>query len=100
MYVISNLQFYSEVKAAAIPVLGKLVTDCETKEVKEKARAALESIVRDPQGVPTVLLVPLVLALAAAAPYCPQNYLEDGKCFSFIKLVLYYLKTESKCFWK
>ncbi|XP_014225659.1 lisH domain and HEAT repeat-containing protein KIAA1468 homolog [Trichogramma pretiosum] len=65
------------VKAAAIPLLGKLITECDTRDVKDKARGALESILRDPSGIPDVLIVPLILAIAAAAPYCPQSYLED-----------------------
>ncbi|OXU27774.1 hypothetical protein TSAR_009523 [Trichomalopsis sarcophagae] len=67
----------ASVKAAAVQVLGKLVTESKVRDAKDKARLTLETIVRDPQGVPSVLAVPLVLTLAAIAPSCPQNYVED-----------------------
>lgn len=74
-------------------VLGKLVTESDVREVKDKARLTLETVVRDPQGVPSVLAVPLVLTLAAIAPYCPQNYVEDGNCYStIIPLKMYEVK--------
>ncbi|XP_014219882.1 lisH domain and HEAT repeat-containing protein KIAA1468 homolog [Copidosoma floridanum] len=65
------------VKSSAVQVLGKLITESDAKEAKEKARLTLETIVRDPQGIPADLSVPLILTLAAVAPYCPQNYVED-----------------------
>ncbi|XP_011504966.1 PREDICTED: lisH domain and HEAT repeat-containing protein KIAA1468 homolog [Ceratosolen solmsi marchali] len=65
------------VKSIAVQVLGKLVTESDAREAKDKARLTLETIVRDPQGVSPDLAVPLILTLAAVAPYCPQNYVED-----------------------
>ncbi|XP_012276159.1 lisH domain and HEAT repeat-containing protein KIAA1468 homolog isoform X2 [Orussus abietinus] len=65
------------VRAAAIPTLGLLVTECTAREARDKARLTLETIAREPQGVPSALAVPLVTTLAAIAPSCPPNYLED-----------------------
>ncbi|XP_033223376.1 RAB11-binding protein RELCH homolog isoform X2 [Belonocnema kinseyi] len=65
------------VRAAAIPILGRLVTECGSKEAREKARLTLETIAREPQGIPSSLAVPLVLTLASIAPNCPQKYVED-----------------------
>ena len=65
-------------KSAAVQVLGKLISESDAKEAKDKARLTLESIVRDPQGVPADLAVSLVLTLASVAPYCPQSFTEDG----------------------
>lgn len=55
------------------------MTESDAREAKDKARLTLETIIRDPQGVPMTLAVPLVLTLAAVAPYCPQNFIEDSK---------------------
>ena len=80
------------VRAAAIPILGRLITECGAKEAREKARLTLETIAREPQGVPPSLAVPLVLTLAAIAPSCPQNYIEDGKIIfynKFSRLIIY-----------
>lgn len=74
-------------RAAAIPALGRLVTECGAREVRDKGRLTLETIAREPQGVPSVLAVPLVSTLAAIAPNCPQHYIEDGE--SVILLILF-----------
>ncbi|XP_043287266.1 RAB11-binding protein RELCH homolog isoform X2 [Venturia canescens] len=65
------------VRAAAIPALGRLVTECGAREARDKGRLTLETIAREPQGVPSVLAVPLVSTLAAIAPNCPQHFIED-----------------------
>ncbi|XP_046607039.1 RAB11-binding protein RELCH homolog isoform X1 [Neodiprion virginianus] len=65
------------VKAAAIPALAHLVTECGAKEARDKARLTLEMIAREPQGIPSSLAVSLVTALSSIAPNCPQNYTED-----------------------
>ncbi|XP_012259710.2 RAB11-binding protein RELCH homolog [Athalia rosae] len=65
------------VKAAAIPALARLVTECGAKEARDKARLTLETIAREPQGVPSSLAVPLVTALSSIAPNCPRHYVED-----------------------
>ncbi|XP_031826270.1 RAB11-binding protein RELCH homolog isoform X2 [Nomia melanderi] len=65
------------VRCAAIPSLGRLITECKVKEMRDKARLTLETIAKDPQGVPSPLALPLVSALAFIAPNCPQNYIED-----------------------
>lgn len=53
--------------------------ESSVREVKDKARLTLETIVRDPQGIPAALAAPLVLTLASVAPYCPPNFVEDGE---------------------
>ncbi|XP_024935495.1 lisH domain and HEAT repeat-containing protein KIAA1468 isoform X2 [Cephus cinctus] len=65
------------VRAASIPALGRLATECTAREARDKARLTLETIAREPQGVPPSLAVPLVSTLATIAPNCPQNYVED-----------------------
>ncbi|KAG7187845.1 hypothetical protein KM043_016879 [Ampulex compressa] len=65
------------VRAGAIPSLGRLITECKVREARDKARLTLETIAREPQGVPPALAVPLVSTLAFIAPNCPQNYIED-----------------------
>lgn len=49
------------------------------REMRDKARLTLETIAKEPQGVPPTLALPLVSTLAFIAPNCPQNYIEDGK---------------------
>ena len=65
------------VRSAAILSLGRLITECKVREVRDKARLTLETIAKDPQGVPPALALPLVSTLAFIAPNCPQNYIED-----------------------
>ncbi|XP_076658534.1 RAB11-binding protein RELCH homolog [Halictus rubicundus] len=65
------------VRCAAIPSLGRLITECKVREMRDKARLTLENIAKDPQGVPPALALPLVSTLALIAPNCPQNYIED-----------------------
>ncbi|XP_076546511.1 RAB11-binding protein RELCH homolog isoform X2 [Osmia lignaria lignaria] len=65
------------VRSAAIPSLGRLITECKVREVRDKARLTLETIAKEPQGVPPTLALPLVSTLAFIAPNCPQNYIED-----------------------
>lgn len=61
--------------------LGKFLTESEAQEAKDKSRQCIESILRDPQGVPHALAPSLVMTLATVAPYCPQNYVEDSEKF-------------------
>ncbi|XP_058801173.1 RAB11-binding protein RELCH homolog [Phymastichus coffea] len=65
------------VKGAAVQALGKFLMESEAQEAKDKSRQCIESILRDPQGVPPALGATLVLTLATVAPYCPQNYVEE-----------------------
>ncbi|XP_003702013.2 RAB11-binding protein RELCH homolog isoform X1 [Megachile rotundata] len=65
------------VRSAAIPSLGRLITECKVREVRDKARLTLETIAKEPQGIPPSLALPLVSTLAFIAPNCPQNYIED-----------------------
>lgn len=65
------------------------MTESDAREAKDKARLTLETIIRDPQGVPTALAVPLVLTLAAVAPYCPQNFVEDSTYIFCIRKKLF-----------
>lgn len=65
------------VKGAAITALGRLIMECGSREAKDKGRLTLETIAREPQGVPPALAVPLVSTLAHIAPNCPQHYVED-----------------------
>ncbi|XP_076243392.1 RAB11-binding protein RELCH homolog [Calliopsis andreniformis] len=65
------------VRSAAVPSLGRLITECKVREVRDKARLTLETIAKDPQGVPLTLALPLVSTFAFIAPNCPQNYIED-----------------------
>ncbi|XP_076170747.1 RAB11-binding protein RELCH homolog isoform X1 [Ptiloglossa arizonensis] len=65
------------VRSAAIPSLGRLITECKVREMRDKARLTLETIAKEPQGVPSTLALPLVSTLAFIAPNCPQNYIED-----------------------
>lgn len=65
------------VRSAAIPSLGRLITECKVREMRDKARLTLETIAKEPQGVPPTLALPLVSTLAFIAPNCPQNYIED-----------------------
>lgn len=63
------------------------MTDSNAKEAKDKARLTLETIVRDPQGIPAGLIVSLVLTLAIVTPHCPQNFVEDGNLKKKISLI-------------
>ncbi|XP_063983831.1 RAB11-binding protein RELCH homolog [Diachasmimorpha longicaudata] len=65
------------VKAGAISALGRLIMESSSREAKDKGRLTLETIAREPQGVPPTLAVPLVTTLAHIAPNCPQYYVED-----------------------
>lgn len=65
------------VRSAAIPSLGRLITECKVREVRDKARLTLETIAREPHGVPATLALPLVSTFAFIAPNCPQNFIED-----------------------
>ncbi|XP_017887570.1 RAB11-binding protein RELCH homolog isoform X1 [Ceratina calcarata] len=65
------------VRSAAIPSLGRLITECKVREMRDKARLTLETIAKDPQGVPPTVALPLVSTYAFIAPNCPQNYIED-----------------------
>ncbi|CAK9833252.1 RAB11-binding protein RELCH, partial [Anthophora retusa] len=65
------------VRSAAIPSLGRLITECKVREMRDKARLTLETIAKEPQGIPPTLALPLVSTLAFIAPNCPQNYIED-----------------------
>ncbi|XP_076750646.1 RAB11-binding protein RELCH homolog isoform X2 [Xylocopa sonorina] len=65
------------VRSAAIPSLGRLITECKVREMRDKARLTLETIAKEPQGVPATLALPLVSTMAFIAPNCPQNYIED-----------------------
>ncbi|XP_015110035.1 RAB11-binding protein RELCH homolog [Diachasma alloeum] len=65
------------VKAGAISALGRLIMESGSREAKDKGRLTLETIAREPQGVPPALAVPLVTTLAHIAPNCPQHYVED-----------------------
>ncbi|CAL7935188.1 unnamed protein product [Xylocopa violacea] len=65
------------VRSAAIPSLGRLITECKVREMRDKARLTLETIAKEPQGVPPTLALPLVSTMAFIAPNCPQNYIED-----------------------
>lgn len=65
------------VRSVAVPSLGRLITECKVREVRDKARLTLETIAKDPQGVPLPLALPLVSTFAFIAPNCPQNYIED-----------------------
>lgn len=57
--------------------------------MRDKARLTLETIARDPQGVPPTLALPLVSTLAFIAPNCPQNYIEDGeRLLEFLSFVV------------
>ncbi|KAF7994246.1 hypothetical protein HCN44_003336 [Aphidius gifuensis] len=66
------------VKSEAIIALGKLITEAKLiREAKDKGRLTLETIVKEPQGIPSVLLIPIVTTLAHIAPNCPQHFVED-----------------------
>ncbi|KAF7407686.1 hypothetical protein HZH66_002223 [Vespula vulgaris] len=65
------------VKAAVIPPLGRLITECKVREARDKARLTLETIARESQNILSVLATPLVSTLAYIAPSCPQSYIED-----------------------
>lgn len=65
------------VRSAAIPSLGRLITECKVREIRDKARLTLETIAKEPHGIPPTLALPLVSTLAFIAPNCPQNYIED-----------------------
>ncbi|XP_066591487.1 RAB11-binding protein RELCH homolog [Prorops nasuta] len=65
------------VRGAAIVALGRVITECKLRNVRDKARMTLETITREPQGVPSALASTLVSTLASIAPNCPQNYIED-----------------------
>lgn len=57
--------------------------------MRDKARLTLETIAKEPQGIPPTLALPFVSTLAFIAPNCPQNYIEDGKLlfiFTFRKI--------------
>lgn len=73
---------FRTVRSVAVPSLGRLITECKVREVRDKARLTLETIAKDPQGVPLPLALPLVSTFAFIAPNCPQNYIEDGKILS------------------
>lgn len=77
------------VRASAIPALGKLISDSNSREAGDKARMTLETIARELQDSPSALVVPLVLTLASITSSSSQNYVEDGwlpyfqiKCFN------------------
>lgn len=71
-------------KAAVIPPLGRLITECKVREARDKARLTLETIARESQNILSVLATPLVSTLAYIAPSCPQSYIEDGKIYKVI----------------
>ena len=73
-----NYYHFSSVKAAAVPVLGKLITDGTSREAKDKARLTLETMIKEYKTFPTSLVVTLIITLATAAPFCPQNFIEEG----------------------
>lgn len=66
-------------KAAVIPSLGRLITECKVREARDKARLTLETIAKESQSVLSALATPLVSTLSYIAPSCPQSYIEDGK---------------------
>ena len=70
--------FYRTVRAAAIPALGRLVTECGAREVRDKGRLTLETIARESSDdIPAALALPLVSTLAKIAPDCPQHFNEE-----------------------